>query len=268
MASLSWLDYYDASIDKMRVGMSIRLDNLPSDNLHEFRIVMGNDFTQSERTGADLVTVDLKEIAFFEKQFYSLLEDVGYYIDYPKQTSRFIKYSPYMYLYKGDEDNPHARMKVYLGSNEISGHAPEEEIKKIMDILNDCQHIHNIRLVYSWKVYDISDDEYLSILDQVKPQIESWVQKYLEYGYSRSDIGDNFSKLFGVKRVSNNLSSDRIAAYFVNNIAQRVNITNVKYVFRCEQCGGLVRKQRKCSFIYDYNRIKCPSCGGHYERIK
>lgn len=268
MASKSLLDYFDANIGKMRVGMRIRLNNLPTDSLHAFRIIMGNDFTQSERIGADVVTVDLKGIVLFENEFYSLLEDAGYYIDYPEQTSRFFKYSPYMYLNKGDENNPHARMKVYLSSNEISGHAPEEEIQKIMEILNQCHYIHNIRLVYSWKVYDLSDDEYLSILDQAKPRIETWVQKYLEYGYSRSDIGDNFSILFGVKRISNKLSSDWIAINYVNNIAKRVNISNAKYVFRCEQCGGLVRKQRKCSFIYDYNKIKCPFCGGQYERIK
>ena len=268
MASMGLLDYYDANIDKMRVGMSIRLEALPSDNLHAFRIIMGNDFTQSERIAADLVTVDLKGIVIFEKQFYSQLEEAGYYIDYPEQTDRYIKDSPYMYLYKGDEQSPHARMKVFLGANEISGHAPEEEIQKILEILKKCQHIHNIRLVYSWKVYDISDDEYLSILDKAKPQIELWARKYLEYGYSRSSIGDNFSELFGVKRVSNDLSSDWVSTYYVNKIAQGIKITNAKYVFICEQCGSLVRKQRKCAFIYDYKKYKCPSCGGHYERIK
>lgn len=111
MTLLSLLDYCDARMDKMRVGMSIKLDNLPSDNLHEFRIVMKNDFTRSERIGEDLVTVDLKGIDSFENQFYSLLENAGYYIDYPKQTSSPFKYALYMYLYKGDEDNPHARMK-------------------------------------------------------------------------------------------------------------------------------------------------------------
>lgn len=268
MASMNLLDFCDANTDKMRVGMSIRLENLPSDNLHEFRIVMGNDFTRSERMGADLITVDLKDIVVFEKQFYSQLEETGYYIDYPEQTIQYIKYSPYMYLSEGDVKNPHARMKVFLGSNEISGHAPEEEIQKILELLKKCQYVHNIRLVYSWKVYDISDDEYLSILEKAKPQIEIWTRKYLEYGYPRSSIGDNFSRLFGVKRVSNCLSSDRIATYYVNKIAQNINIANAKYVFSCERCKSLVRKQRKCAFIYDYKNYKCPSCGGHYERIK
>lgn len=268
MVSMSLLDHYDANTDKMRFGMSIRLENLPSDNLHEFRIVMGNDFTRSERMGADLITYDLKDITVLEKQFHAQLVESGYFIDYPKQTIKYIKFSPYMYFSEGDVKNPHARMKVYLGSNEISGHAPEEEIQNILELLKKCQHVHNIRLVYSRKVYDISDDEYMSILEKAKPQIEIWTRKYLEYGYSRSSIGDDFSRLFGVKRVSNRLSSDRIASYYVNKIAENVNIANAKYVFSCEQCERLVRKQRKCAFIYDYKKYKCPSCGGHYERIK
>lgn len=268
MASMGLLDYYEAKIDGMCVGMNIRLENLPSDNLYEFRIVMGNDYTRSERMGADLITIDLKGIDVFEKQFFSLLKEAGYYIDYPEQTNKYIKNSPYMYFNEDDVINPHARMKVYIGSNEISGHAPEEEIQKILELLKKCQYVHNIRLVYSWKVYDISDDEYLRILEKAKPQIMKWAERYLEYGYSKSGIGDNFSRLFGILRISNHLSCDRIAPYYVNKITQDINIVNAKYVFKCVQCGSLIRKQRKCAFIYDYKSYKCPSCGGKYERIK
>ena len=41
-----------------------------------------------------------------------------------------------------------------------------------------------------------------------------------------------------------------------------------KYIFKCECCGQIIRRQKTGKFVQYYNHYKCGRCGGEFERIK
>lgn len=45
------------------------------------------------------------------------------------------------------------------------------------------------------------------------------------------------------------------------------NREQIKYIFKCKECGGLVKMKRMSKFVKHPENYKCGKCGGKFERI-
>ena len=198
MKALSFTDLIGRQIAAFRFGKDIKLD-IKSRPLIDFRITYGNPNSHTDPIeGVSIITGSLKS---FVDEMYGQLSDNGYVIE--PCNEMFCKDCAYIYLKEKDKQKEYPRLKVYVHPNELAGWAPKTHVKKLLEIAEENSFTRNVGLVYSQKVYILSDEEYLDILKKAEPQIKDWLIEYKKHrGRKRMDPGRVFDELFGIKRLS------------------------------------------------------------------
>lgn len=215
MGTSSFLELYNQSNEFLKLGKTIKF-NIKSRPLTSFRITYGNPYCHITRDGAAITTGSM---ASFVREMYTRLIDNGYVIE--PCNGPFSKDCAYIYLRENDKHKKYPRLKVYVHPNELAGWAPNIHVKKLKKIAEANPEISNVRLVYSCKAYNISDEEYLNILKDAEPQIKDWLTEYTKYyGRKKGNPAQIFNEIFGIKRLSaEHLGyNDYIATSFINNL--------------------------------------------------
>lgn len=59
-------------------------------------------------------------------------------------------------------------------------------------------------------------------------------------------------------------SSESVAAYGI----EYVPVGTVKYIFKCKNCGQIIRRRKRTKFVENYQNYRCGKCGGRLEKIE
>ena len=145
----------------------------------------------------------------FENVVYPALMDAGYDIVHSKSSG----VCPSLYL---KEDSCHLFNQVgymcdnkkipslYLHPMEFTGYIPKEDAEKIVSILNDkCKSVCSAELTYCKPVYDMSDEEYASLIVKHSKEIVDFALKegndlFIKYP---SELGFEFAKNCRIPRI-------------------------------------------------------------------
>lgn len=269
------MNLYDAlrgSLDSRKLGIDINY-NLPESDLYRFKISMKNKYTETITTHDGSASRSLSGIEEYEKQVFKALADAGYYIQEPDSSWS----SPTLYRNVDDANKADCTFNVYLHPQGYSGIATESDIKTIMDILQKCNALSDINLVYKSKVYNLTKDEYMQVLEENRDQILTWIREYLRCGFSINTIGEYFRDLFGIPIVLFSYNSnDNIAKDYAKKLAIEYLVSlgftkeimkKAAYGFICQECKCIITKKRSCPYVKNYKQPKCPNCGGKIERV-
>lgn len=215
----TFMDLWKAQNEYDRCGMKIKF-NLPRTSFTDFRISFGNKFSKITREG---IAAANQEISSYSIEVERQLCDAGYYLE--KINDYFTSNCFYAYLKQNDMKKEYPRMKVYIHPNEFAGWAPKKEIEKLLCIAKENSYTLNEELVYSRKVYNISDNDYLAILKDAEPQIIEWLRSYQKlYRGKMISAPSAFNKVFGIKRISlKHLSyNDYVALNYISQLMETI----------------------------------------------
>lgn len=148
----------------------------------------------------------------FENELYPKLLEAGYYIEKGRGAGICDM------LYRADKNGNRNRFdnfSIYMHPSDFSGYASDEDIGKIIDILNSCKCIRNAKAGYLKECYNISDGEYVRLLARNHDGIRRYVEtrpKEDVWG-----IASRFASEHRIPRVNDRsgLTSDDIDICFV-----------------------------------------------------
>lgn len=212
---MTLLDFWNDQDKIDRCGMDIRFI-LPRTSLIDFRISYGNQYSISNE---DDISIFSHDVETFASEIERQLSDAGYYVK--ECNGVFLSNCFYTFLKQNDEQIKYPRMRVYIHPAEMAGWAPKKEIQKLLIIAKENSFTKNEELVYSQKVYNLSEDQYKSILQAAEPQIIEWLIAYRNlYKRKWTNAPARFDRIFGVKRLQcRHLSyHDHVAQRFVSDL--------------------------------------------------
>jgi len=67
-----------------------------------------------------------------------------------------------------------------------------------------------------------------------------------------------------------NIVNTRMPQYHITRTAspeERGVPVKYRYFFQCDKCGNILKYQKKCKFLDDYQKYHCGRCGGKFEKI-
>lgn len=275
----SFLNLVEAQNERFRCGTQISYD-IPQSDLRDFMIGFENKYT----VFYDEMLRCLPGIEDYKAEMYGMLRAQGYWI----ADSHNPMLSPTLYRNQTEALQNSHTFNVYLYPCAYSGVAPEKDIKILMELLNRCFAVKNVRLTYSRTVYDLTEEAYQAVLEKARPQIECWLRIFLKQ-HPRYNAGETFSQIFLLRPADESgFHPDCVTSLYVNKLAESIrdelrphNTKSidrplaaiphremaVKYAFKCQNCGQIVKRKQMSKFVRDYKLYHCGRCGGNFVPI-
>lgn len=127
----------------------------------------------------------------FESCIYPKMQDAGFEIK------------------EGEFDGSCERLKksrssldIYMHPMEFTGYATENELRKIVDILNKCTEVCTIRNIITEDVYALTDDYYIKVLAEHSEELLEYFRKLkAKRMNSNWDIPFEFARRYRIPRV-------------------------------------------------------------------
>ena len=127
----------------------------------------------------------------FESCIYSKMQDAGFKIK------------------DGEFDGSCERLKksrssldIYMHPMEFTGYATEEELNKIVEVLNDCTEVCEITGIYTEDVYALTEDYYIKVLAQHSEELLEYFRKLKSKRMNATwDIPYEFARRYRIPRV-------------------------------------------------------------------
>ena len=95
-----------------------------------------------------------------------------------------------------------------------------------------------------------------TLIHELLHTVEGCMNHGNKWQYYASIVKDKLG--YDIKRTSNR-SEYGLESY--------VPKENIKYIFKCENCGQIIRRRRKSNFTKYYNLYTCGVCNGKFERL-
>ena len=258
----SLLDVLNYQMGRRTFGIEIKFD-WPMTDLREFHITMRNQFSKTERNGADIVTITENKIKVFYDEIETQLKKEGYWIEPGHEGP--IGTSPTLYASEKASLEEYPDLEVYMHPQEFSGIASVKDINIIYNVLKKSKYVSDISIRYDYPVYDLSLEEYQEILKKEEPAIKKWLRQYFARGLSEWNVGRNFHETYGVRllsdagtracygakmdlpyikelalQINRELCSNRYSKPHPKRDKNQCSIDEANYAFKCSICGSII----------------------------